>query len=164
MSEAQTLVSKVVPRANTAICPKTPKTAILYKNWYRLVDHNGLRNRDSHWLGHRDSNRLRYVHRDRHWVRNLNRDLHRIWDRLLDRVGHWFLYRYGIRLRDVNWVRPVYRNCYWNLHRNRNLLFNGYGIRLWHRDRDFLGDGNGFHVALAISVSSAVPQAVPGAK
>jgi hypothetical protein len=157
-------MSKAVPRANTAICSKTPKTAILYQKWYRLVDHNGLRNRDSHWLGHRDSNRLRYVYRDRHWVRDFNRDLHRIWDRLLDRVGHWFLYRHGIRLRDVNWIGSVYRNCYRNLHRNRNLLFNGYWIRLWHRDRDFLGDGDGFHVTLAISVSSAVTQAVPGAK
>lgn len=128
------------------------------------MDDNGLRNRDSHWLGHRDSKRLRYVHGDRHWIRDFNRDLHRIWDGLLHRVGYWFLYRHGIRLRDVNWVGPIYRNCYWNLHRDRNLLFNGYGIRLWHRDRDFLGDGDGLHVALTVSVSSAVPQAVPGAK
>lgn len=128
------------------------------------MDHNGLRNRNSHWLGYRDSNRFRYVHRYRHWVRNLNRDLHRIWDWLLDSVGYWFLYRHRIRLRDMNWIGPVYRNWYWNLHRDRNLLFNGYGIRLWHRNRDFLGDGDGFHVALAISVSSAVPQAVPAAK
>lgn len=149
-------MSKAVPGANTAIRPKTPKTTILYQNWYRLVDHNGLRNRDSHWL--------RYVYRDRHWVRDLNRDLHRIWDWLLDRVGYWFLYRHGIRFRDVNWVGPVYRNCYWNLHRDRNFLFNCYGIRLWHRDRDFLGDGDGFHVAVSISVSSAVTQAVSGAK
>jgi hypothetical protein len=103
------------------------------------VNHNGFRN----------------VYRNRHWVRDLNR----IRYGFLDGIGHRFVYRHRVRLRDVNRVRSVYRDWYWNLHRDRNFLFNGHWVRLWYRDRDFLGNCDGLHVALAtVSESTAVTQ------
>jgi hypothetical protein len=171
VSEAETLMSETVSSANAAISSanaaissvKASKAAPLHQNWDRLVDHNGMRDRYSHGLGNRDSNRLGNVHRDRHWIGDLNRDFNRIRYGFLDRVRYRLLYRDGVRFRDVNRVRSVYRDCHWNLHRDRNLLYNGHWIRLWHGNRDFLGNGDGLHVALAaVTEPSAVTQTVPG--
>jgi hypothetical protein len=122
------------------------------------VDDYGARDRDGDGLGHRDSNGFRDVNGNRHWIRDLHGDLHRIRYGFLDRVWNWLLHRHGVRLRNVDRVGPVHWNCYRDLYRDRDLPFNGHWIRLWHRDRDFLGDGDGLHVTPAIA------QTVPGAQ
>jgi hypothetical protein len=82
------------------------------------------------------------MHRDGHWVRNFNRDLHWVWDRSLNSVRYWLLHRYRIRLRDVHGIGLVYRDCNRHLHRDRYVFLDSDRVWLGHRYRDFFSDGN----------------------
>jgi hypothetical protein len=126
----------------------------LEKNRDMLLDYNRLWYRNSHRLRYGDSHRLRYVNRDRHWVGDLNRDLHRVRNGFFYSIRYWFLHRDGIRLRDVDGVRSIYRDCNWHLHRDRDMLFDCDRVRLGHRHGDFLSDGNRLDVSI---VGQTVP-------
>jgi hypothetical protein len=122
-----------------------------------LLDHNRFWYRDSNGFRdvHRNSDGL--GHRDRHWVRNINRDLDWVRDRPLNCVRYWFLYRDRIRFRDVHGIGSVYGNCYRYLHRDRDMSFDSDRVRLGHGNRDFLSDSYCLDVSLVGHAELAAP-------
>jgi hypothetical protein len=153
MSEADRATIQSNVTSQTSSITSAISRVLLYKNRDSFLDHYWLRYRNCYRFWHRDSDRLRYVNRDR--VRNRDFDwyLDRVRDRFLDRVWHFLLNVDRVRFWNLDRVGLLNRNSYRELHRVGNLLLDMYWVGLRDRDRDFLCHCYGLHVLNLVSQS-----------
>jgi hypothetical protein len=132
------------------------KNGHLFLHHYRYLHGVGMRDRDLHWIGFRDMNRVRDGYR------HLHRDLNRVWNFLLHRVRDLLLYIHGIRFGYRYWVGLFHVDGNRDLNRDWDFLLHVYRIRVRNGYFNLLGDSDGLHVTLMERFPSSETTAVKG--